>query len=225
MNYALLPAAGSGSRMGAAVPKQFLPIGGEPIYIKSLRHFIESPLVDGVVIAVPEDYIDSVREETGRFFPGARTDVIAGGADRSETLEKLVDYLFAHYDVDGDSVILTHDAVRPFIDERIIADNIAAAKQTGGCGTAIPAVDTVFRSADGVLIDDVPPRAELFYAQTPQSFRAVLFREALQSLTKEQKSLVTDACSVFLLAGMPVKLVPGKPENIKITYPSDLQQR
>ncbi len=223
MVYALLPAAGSGSRMGSDVPKQFLSVGGERIYIKSLRHFVSSPLVDGVVLAVPADYVSHAAEECARYFPGERIDVIAGGADRSETLEMLVEHLFAHYPVDGDSVILTHDAVRPYINARIIADNIAAAREAGGCGTAIPAVDTVFRSAGGVFIDDVPPRSELFYAQTPQSFNAVKFRGAMRSLTPEQKAAVTDACSVFRLAGLPVKLVPGSPENIKITYPSDLK--
>ncbi len=223
MVYALLPAAGSGSRMGSEIPKQFLSVGGEPIYIKSLHHFVESPLVDGVVLAVPADYVGYARDEIARYFPGASVGVISGGADRSETLEKLVGYLFAKYPVDGDSVILTHDAVRPYINEKIIADNIAAAREAGGCGTAIPAVDTVFRSADGEFIDDVPPRSELFYAQTPQSFNAVKFRDAMRSLTPEQKAAVTDACSVFRLAGLPVKLVPGSPENIKITYPSDLK--
>ena len=222
MNYALVLAAGRGIRMGTDCPKQFLTIGGEMIYIKCLRHFVESPLIDGIVLAVPHMMSSRVKDEVWSVFPKADLCVTEGGDSRHETLEKLMDFLFDYYPVDDDTVILTHDAVRPFINEKIIADNIETARKYGGCGTAIPAVDTVFRSSDGVLIDDVPPRDQLYYAQTPQSFNALKFRMALRALTPEQKAQVTDACSVFRLLNEPVALVPGAPENIKITYKSDL---
>ena len=105
----------------------------------------------------------------------------------------------------------------------MIRDNVAAAKAYGGCNTVIPAVDTVFQSADGAFVTGLLDRNTLFYAQTPQSFLAKKFRAMLASLSDTQKAAVTDACSVFFLCGEPVRLVQGSPENIKITFPSDLK--
>lgn len=223
MNYALIAAAGRGVRMGTRCPKPYLTMDGEMIYIKCLRKFVEHPMIDGICIAAAQNMVDRMKDDVWSIFPKGDICVTEGGATRHETMERLMDLLFELYPVDEDTVILTHDAVRPFINAKIIEDNIAAARKYGACSTAIPAIDTVFRSADGAFIDDVPPRGELFYAQTPQSFNALKFQSALQKLTPEQKSAVTDACSVFRLLNEPVALVPGSPENIKITYPSDLK--
>ena len=222
MNIALVLAAGSGTRMQSALPKQFLPIDGEPIYIRSIRRFAECGEVDAIVLAAPADYLSHAARQIETYFPGREIPVIPGGADRPETMERLIDFVFQRYEPDETSVLLTHDAVRPFIDSRIIHDNIAAAREYGGCGTVIPAVDTVFCSEDGAFVTSVPARSKLYYAQTPQSFLAVRFRDALKSLSADEKTRVTDACSVFILCGLPVRMVTGRPENIKITYPADL---
>ena len=121
-----------------------------------------------------------------------------------------------------ETILLTHDAARPFIDSRIINDNIAAAREAGACNTVIPATDTILESLDGEYISFVPNRDRLYHVQTPQSFRAKKLYELTLSLSDAERGQITDACSIFTLRGEPVKLVRGKAENIKITWPQDI---
>ena len=123
-----------------------------------------------------------------------------------------------------DDIILTHDAVRPFINKRIIADNIEAARKYGACNTVVPAVDTLVQSADGRFINAIPVRSEFYHGQTPQSFNVRTLLELYENLTEEQFENFTDACSVFVSAGRNVFLVEGDRNNIKLTYPEDMEK-
>lgn len=124
---------------------------------------------------------------------------------------------------DDASIIVTHDAVRPFVSLRIIEDNIAAALAHGACDTVVPATDTIVESLDGELISSIPNRSVLYQGQTPQSFNMRELRETLESLTPEESAILTDACKAFVLRGKKVALVRGDVSNIKITYPQDLR--
>ena len=105
---------------------------------------------------------------------------------------------------------------------RIIADNIAAVRETGECNTCIPATDTIFLSADGKTIDSVPDRSTVFHAQTPQSFAGEALYALCRELPPAELDRMTDGCSVFARFGRPVALVEGDRDNIKITWPEDL---
>lgn len=223
MNFAVILAAGSGSRMGLPYPKQFAVINDKPIIIHSLEHFVIHPEIDVVITAVPQEYIAYTKSLTDKYFPNKKIYIIGGGKDRSGTLKILTDYIFNGFEVNDKSVIITHDGVRPFIDSRIISENIAAARNFGACNTVIPATDTILRSRDGEYISEVFERTEIFHAQTPQSFNAIMLKQLTDNIKKEQLSKLTDGCSLFVLNDLPVKLVMGKHENIKITYPSDLK--
>ena len=105
----------------------------------------------------------------------------------------------------------------------MIRANIAAAADTGASGTAIPAVDTILQSEDGRVIDSIPPRGEMYQMQTPQTFSIPLLRATYASLTCAEKARLTDGCGVLVARGIPVRLSPGSPMNIKITTPIDLE--
>ena len=220
MVIAAILAGGSGSRMGGEVPKQFLEIGGKPVLLHTLGAFVGSGLVDAAAVSVPEAWV----EYTRRLIGTQRVPVwvIPGGGTRSETLLRLLEFLEAEGKLAG-SVVLTHDAVRPFVTRRIIADNIALAKKTGACNTCIPATDTVFLSADGETVSSVPDRRTVFHAQTPQSFRGEELLALCRAAPPEAFSAFTDGCSVFTYFGRPVAMAAGDRENIKITYPEDLE--
>ncbi|MEG1243217.1 MAG: D-ribitol-5-phosphate cytidylyltransferase, partial [Oscillospiraceae bacterium] len=149
--------------------------------------------------------------------------VIKGGSTRNETLYNAIKYIEENYGIDDDTIIVTHDAVRPFVTHRIIEENIQAAMEFGACDTVIPATDTIVQSNDGTTINSVPNRSELFQGQTPQSFKAKRLKELYESLTDDEKDIMTDACKIFAIKGEPVHLVQGEVFNMKITYPFDLR--
>ena len=125
--------------------------------------------------------------------------------------------------LDDETVIVTHDAVRPFVSARIIDENIDAAIRFGATDTVVPATDTIVESADKETISSIPDRSRLYQGQTPQAFKAKKLKELYESLTDDEKSILTDACKIFSMKGFPVHLIQGEVHNIKITYPYDLR--
>ena len=119
-------------------------------------------------------------------------------------------------------MIVTHDAVRPFVTQRIIANNIAAARECGCADTVVPATDTIVVSKAGERIDAIPQRSSYYQGQTPQTFYIREYRALFAQLTDEQKGTLTDACKVYVSCGRPVALVRGEYGNIKITTPHDI---
>jgi 2-C-methyl-D-erythritol 4-phosphate cytidylyltransferase len=221
MVYAAVLAGGSGLRMGGNMPKQFLSVGDKPIIIRSIEAFLESGSVDKVFVAVSSDFLDYTKELIAEYIGENDISVVVGGKNRNETL---LNVLRSIDEINDDDVILTHDAVRPFIDKRIIDENISAARKYGACNTVVPAVDTILRSSDGKFIESVPVRSEIFHAQTPQSFSVKKLLSLYENLSEDEMETFTDSCSVFLAAGERVFLVTGDRNNIKLTYPEDMER-
>lgn len=221
MVYAAVLAGGSGLRMGGNMPKQFLSVGDKPIIIRSIEAFLESGSVDKVFVAVSSDFLDYTKELIAEYIGENDISVVVGGKNRNETL---LNVLRSIGEINDDDVILTHDAVRPFIDKMIIDENISAAREYGACNTVVPAVDTILRSSDGKFIESVPVRSEIFHAQTPQSFSVKKLLLLYENLSEDEMETFTDSCSVFLAAGERVFLVTGDRNNIKLTYPEDMER-
>jgi len=137
----------------------------------------------------------------------------AGGQNRSETLFNVIDAIEASFALDSDSIIVTHDAVRPFIGLRLIEDNIDAALEYGACNTVVAATDTIVESEDGLLISSIPLRDKMYQGQTPQSFRIQKLKELYSQVPEEERALLTDACKIYTLFGEPVYLVKGDELN------------
>lgn len=223
MIFAAVLAGGSGRRMGAtALPKQFLTLGGKPVLIHTLEPFLRISQIDAVFVLTPPEWIDYTREQIRTCLPSAAVDVTAGGATRNDTLLCAIRYVCARYPVDEQTILLTHDAVRPFVTRKMIEENIAAVREDGACDTVIPATDTIVRSADGAFITEIPLRSELYQGQTPQSFRLLELQRTVGSLTAEETESLTDACKIYAVRGKKVRLVAGSPSNMKITYAEDL---
>lgn len=222
MVYAAILAGGCGSRMESDLPKQYLLINKKPIFIYSIEAFAAHPGVDSILVAVSDSYYDYAKKLIDKHCPRVPLTLITGGADRLGTLKNILRHLKLKNAVGEDTILITHDAVRPFIDSRIITENIAAAEQYGACSTVLSATDTIIESRDGEFVTAAPPRDTLFQVQTPQSFQAQNLFIFTESLTEEESKRITDACSIFSLRGQRVRLVRGKPENIKITYPQDM---
>lgn len=220
----MILAGGIGSRMQSPeLPKQYLKIDNEPIIIKTVRNFIDFGSFRAGVICCPVDWIEYTKALLLEYNISTETVfVVPGGKNRNSSVQNGCCFLTKNFNVDSDDVILTHDAVRPFIDARIIKDNISAVNEYGAANTVMPVYDSVIRTSTGDFLSEHLPRKELFRVQTPQSFRLQELSNVINSLSDEELEEYTDVASIFADRGFRVRLVEGKDSNIKITTPFDM---
>ncbi len=225
MVFAAVFAGGIGSRMGNSdTPKQYLELGTKPVIIHTVEKLFINDRIDEILVLCPKAWVAHTKDLVEKHLPaGKKVTVIAGGATRNGTLEAAIEYIENNYETDEQTVLVTHDAVRPFLTHRIICENVDAAIEYGACDTVIPATDTIVASDDGKMISSIPERNKMFQGQTPQSFRLKELERVLSSLTEEEKAILTDACKIFSIKNKPVYMVSGEVYNIKITYPYDLK--
>ena len=225
MIFAAILAGGIGSRMGGTdTPKQFLTLGDKPVIIHTIEKFVINSKFDKILVLSPQSFVNHTKNLINEYF-GENNNIIVlkGGDTRNDTLINSIEYIKENFEIDDDSVIVTHDSVRPFVTHRIIEDNINAAKEFGACDTVVPATDTIVESVDSKIISDIPIRDNFYQGQTPQSFKINKLSELINSLSDEETNILTDACKIFVLKGEDVHLVKGEITNIKITYPYDLK--
>ena len=225
MIFAAILAGGIGSRMGGTdTPKQFLTLGNKPVIIHTIEKFVINENIDKIIVLTPKNFITHTNNIISEYISD-KDDivVIEGGETRNDTLMNSIRYIEDTFGIDDDSIILTHDSVRPFVTHRIIEDNIAAAKRYGACDTVVPATDTIVESVNGKTIESIPVRDYYYQGQTPQSFNIKKLFNLITSLTEEESNILTDACKIFTLKDEDVYLVDGEVTNIKITYPYDLK--
>ncbi len=225
MNFGVILAGGIGSRMGnVEKPKQYLTIGDKPIIIHTIEKFYVNSKFEKLIVLCPGQWVGHTRDLVKKYFNDEnRIAVIEGGETRNETIMNSISYIDQHFGVDEDTIIVTHDSVRPFLTHRIIEDNIRYAREFGACDTVIPASDTIVESENNKIISNIPERSKMYQGQTPQSFKAEKLRELYLALTEEEKEILTDAAKIFVIKGQAVHLVEGEVFNIKITYPYDLR--
>lgn len=215
--WVMIPAAGRGRRMGEATPKQYLPLAGRTVIDHTLACFTAHPRITGIVVAIAAD-----DAEWPRHVPQAEkpVHVVTGGAERCYSVQNAMAFLADK--VSADDWVLVHDAARPCLHsgdldrllENFMQDSV------GGI-LAIPLADTLKRAdADGKITATVE-RSGLWRALTPQMFRFGLLQAALNSVLAAGQS-VTDEAAAMEAAGYPVRLLEGRPDNIKITTPADL---
>ncbi len=219
--FAILPAAGLGTRMAGPKPKQFLILDGVPILIHSLRAFAAVERIKAIYVAVRKTEMERVEAQIAEYGFGAQVKVVEGGDKRQESVANALAALPA----EADDVVLVHDSVRPLIDAATIERTIDAVIETGAAIVGMPAVDTikqVERTAHGALITATIPRECVVLAQTPQGFRYGLLQGAFAE-AQADGFVGTDEASVVERAGHSVAVVHGSQVNLKITQPGDLE--
>ncbi|HLT48780.1 MAG TPA: 2-C-methyl-D-erythritol 4-phosphate cytidylyltransferase [Rubricoccaceae bacterium] len=209
---AVVPAAGSGSRMGAGVPKQLRLLGGVPVLVRTLRAFAGHPAVDALVVAVAPFSLDVVRRLLDEH--GVAATVTAGGATRQDSVRKALAAV-----PEGTGLVLVHDAVRPFVAPEQIAAVVAAARADGAAALAVPVTDTLRRVAGGAFGETVE-REGLWRMQTPQAARLDWLRDAHEAAARDGFT-GTDDVELLQRAGRRVRLVEGDARNLKLTHPAD----
>ncbi len=216
---AIILAAGAGRRMSAALNKVFLPIGGKPILTHTLDLFERSAQVDRVVLVIAEADRDECHElvELGGFHKVDR--IVTGGDSRHASEYRGLLALERDIEAGDVELVLIHDAVRPFVTAAHIEAVIAAARRSGAAILAVPAGDRIVIAGDDGSLEDGGD--DLWIAQTPQAFRAAPVLEAHRRAAADG-FVGTDTASVVEQAGGRVTIVPGRPDNIKITTSDDL---
>lgn len=225
MIYGVVLAGGVGSRMGdTGKPKQYLLIGDRPILIHTLEKFYMQSEFEKVLVLCPSEWLTHTKNLIRKYInDDGRIVVLEGGDTRNETIMNAIAYIESEGKLDEETIIVTHDSVRPFVTQRILEENIQYAKEYGACDTAVAATDTIVCSEDNVVISDIPERRKMYQGQTPQTFKALRLKNLYNALSEEEKAVLTDAAKIYVMKGEKVHIVDGEVFNIKITYPYDLR--
>lgn len=227
MIYTAILAAGLGVRMSRQdLPKPFLMLGSKQIIIHALEQFYVNQDIGRIIVVVAEPwrtYAEDLLYKYGTL--GKDVTVIAGGGSKTESVKLVTEYITKNYGLADDDVLLTHDAIRPFVTQRIINDNIAAARAFGAATTAMTTNDTIVVSTDGVKMSEVPSKYQMYAEQTPQTFQLPALANMFAVAVKENVELIAETAiaRLFLRFGGDMRLVDGEYSNMKIINPYDLE--
>lgn len=218
-NISIILASGTGERFGENIPKQFYKIKNKTILEYSLDAFEQNKNIDEIILVTNPNFNDLSREIVFKNNYKKVVKIVNGGATRVDSSRIGTSY------ADDDSNVLIHDAVRAFVTQKIIDDNIEALKKYEAIGTAIDTIDTIIEIDENGFIKKIPQRNMLKRIQTPQSFRAKLIKQAHEIALKNNDKNFTDDCGLILKYNLaPIFLVQGDEKNLKITQKSDLKQ-
>ena len=213
--WAIVVAAGDGSRLGADRPKAFVGLGGRPLLAQSIDLLEDHPAVDRIVLVVPADWEEPATLLADELAAGKVAAAVPGGETRALSVVAGLDAVAA-----GAETILVHDAARPFATAELIDRLLEALATHPAAVPAMPVTDTVKRVSDGRVAETLD-RGELRAVQTPQAFRAEALRRAYAAPADVLRD-ATDCASLVEAAGLEVAVVPGEAGNLKITSPDDL---
>ena len=214
----IILAGGSGERFGGNIPKQFVKIAGKTIIEHTIAQIERSDEIDSMIIVVHERFYDYMNDLILANHFSKVKKVIVGGASRQESSYAGI----CACDEDTEN-ILFHDAIRPFVSERILRDCVEALKTYDAIDVAIPCADTIIQVDDAGIIEDVPKRKYLRRGQTPQGFKLPVIKEAYRRFFEDGDVEVTDDCGIVRHYGLAdIYVVDGSEQNIKITYHEDI---
>lgn len=214
-------AGGTGTRMGSTLPKQFISVNERCIIEYTIDAFDTNPHVDSICVVVHPDWIEHMQYLVSCNHWSKPIRIVAGGSERyMSTMEALR----AFADEPDDSNILFHDAVRPFVSQALIDGVVSALQACQAAGVAVASTDTIWQVSDGI-IQSIPNRTSLMRAQTPQGFKFGVIRQAYHNALAQGTFQSTDDCGMVnrYLPHVPIHIVEGDQQNIKITYPQDLE--
>ena len=224
---AVVLGGGVGQRLGAGLPKQLLTLGGRTLVERCVAAFQTAPGIDEILVVMARGYTGQVEGLLAKEGPAGGypkvTAVIEGGQARADSVRAALAAIAASGAGGDDCGVLLHDAARPLVDQRIIADCVAALRVHDAAGVAVPASDTIVVTGNGVM-QSMPRRETLHRCQTPQCFRLPVISRAHELAAADPGFSPTDDCGVVMryLPDVPVHIVPGSERNIKVTYPQDL---
>ena len=217
---AIVLAGGTGKRMHSHIHKQYLTLAGKPVLYYALKAFEESDITDIILVTGADEEAYCKRKIIDKYHIGKVKAIVPGGVERYHSVYA---GLCA---AEGADYVLIHDGARPFVDSEIIDRTIEAAEQFGACAAGMPSKDTVKIADENGFAASTPDRSRVWMVQTPQAFSRSLICQAYETMMEDeslQQGVTDDAMVVERLTGVPVRLVEGSYENIKVTTPEDME--
>lgn len=211
MDYAMIVAGGQGLRMGGDVPKQFLPIGGRPVLMRTMECFADYSEDLQIILVLPREQVEYWFDLGGKFHFGVEHWIVAGGSTRFHSVQNGL----AQIPDDADGVVGVHDGVRPFVSVEVIARCYEAARTAKAVVPVVPVVESLRHIRNGAVA-----RNDYRLVQTPQVFDIQLLKRAYRQPFSDT---FTDDASVVEALGETITMVDGNRENLKITTPFDLK--
>jgi 2-C-methyl-D-erythritol 4-phosphate cytidylyltransferase len=234
--YAIVLAAGTGSRMHADTKKQFMEVHGLPLFLYSYKTFQSNSYIDGIIVVTGEEDIPAVNNMLLQAKAEKLCCVTAGGKERYHSvyqglyaIERLLTVnLLSHKETSEDPIVLIHDGARPFITNEMIENSVHNVMLYNAVTVAMPVKDTIKRVDDHDIVSETLERSSLYMIQTPQSFFFKLIFKAYSKLIAKdragtlEKTITDDAQVLETFTDQKVRIIPGSYNNFKITTPEDL---
>lgn len=225
MNIALILSGGTGSRVGADIPKQYIEVKGEPIISYCLQTFLVHEEIDAVCIVADESWQEYILERQGKdstAFKAKFRGFSAPGATRQLSILNGLEDIRKW--ADDDDLVMVHDAARPLLSAKMISECFAAAKGHDGVLPVLPMKDTVYFSEAGERVDKLLNRSNIYAGQAPEVFVLGKYYEANVRLLPEEILKINGSTEPAILAGMDIAMIPGDEKNFKITTRTDLER-
>ncbi len=208
------------------IPKQFLELGSKPILIHTLEQFYINIGIKKIVVVVPRDWRLYAKDLLAQFDT-MNTDVyvISGGSNKVISVQMIVQYIKENFPVSDGDILITHDAVRPFVTQRMINDNISTAQKYGAASTVMTTNDTIVITNDGQTLSEVPAKNKMYAEQTPLTFDLKLLAKMYDEAEKNGVPLgdESELARLYISYGYPIRLVRGEYSNMKIINSYDLE--
>lgn len=221
MIFGAILAGGTGSRMNNSIPKQFIKLGNKPIIIYTIEKMLSVDDFDYICIAIHPDYVEELNDLLEKYeLINEKIIITDGGKERIDSIQNVINAICEISD-NYDDVIVLHDAVRPFVSEKILKDSVKTAGQYGACVATVPAVDTMYELKENKIVG-FPDRKTLFNGQAPDSFKLGVLKTSIESLTEDERKKITGTVQICAAKGHQIMTIEGDYKNIKITTQNDL---
>lgn len=214
----IIPAAGSGVRLGSDVPKPFIEIDGISVLERTIRCFLDPQMVNNIIIPVSESWVEYTRVLVSGIATGISIEVIEGGAERMYSINNALSILPDHI-----RYVAIHDAVRPFVSRELLEVLLTEVRKYGAVIPCTPVTDTIKFTDETGFVTGTPDRNTLMAVQTPQIFKKDLVLKAYKQAIREG-IFGTDDSSLVERLGQKVRLIQGNTDNFKITWPGDIER-
>lgn len=221
MNVAIILSGGVGSRMGSDIPKQYIEVCGKPVIWYCLKTFVESTVVDSIVIARSEEWGNFINDLLSEFNCKKTILYSEPGETRQYSIYNALKVMATTQYCTGDKVII-HDAARPLVSAHLIEECLKSCDDFDAVLPVIPVKDTLYQSMDGQHITSLLNRNELYAGQAPEAFLFGKYLALHKNMPREELLKINGSTEIAYKGGMSVKLIRGEEMNFKITTPEDL---